>query len=215
MTQFIFIACLLFIIPLNAAETIETARTKKQTSITIPVYLPDGAPAKNLTVKISYRSMSHIRRRENQSAEITYITNDKGELSIPSSIYEHNMQNFYVFDIKGHALHIQAYYPLIELRLMPDQGFDGVLLDEKNQPIKNRKICVSQSIGIIWGQILIPKGINQTTTNDKGEFTMRQMILNSKEGTCLADVEFINEQSKIGLLLATKNQQSESKSLNL
>lgn len=172
---------------------------KKEIVKIIPVFLPNGSPAKNLSVTFSIYPMIPQGRTARYKTENTYKTNDKGEL-ILSSEKRYSTFDSYVIDVKGYALHIQAYHQLTRLDLMPDEGFDGLLLDKNDKPIKNRELCVSQSIGLIWGQILIPKGINQTTTNDKGEFTMRQMILNSKEYNCSADIEFINEQSKLGLL---------------
>lgn len=185
MIRFSFILFLLSLASLNA----QVAQKKS-----IPIVLPNGKPAKHLKITVSKRSLIHNAPDLKTKTE-TFQTDGDGRIHL-SEEWTQPIQ-FFVFDAPGFAIHIQAWVPLHKIQLVKDENIQGILVDKKDSPIKNTKICVSQSIGLIWGQIWIPKGINSTTTNDKGEFTLRKMVLNDvKNYSCFADIVRVSQQKK-------------------
>jgi len=181
------------------AEKPTESKPTKKVEQKILVKLPDGTPAKNIAINIStFPNFQHYN--ETDFSKYSTTTDEQGYLSIQLKnkkiLFKQALHSqSFIFDVKGYALHIQAYHPMKELQLTTDNGFHGVLLDTDKKPFKNRKVCVGQSIGIIWGSIHIPPNTNSTTTDENGKFTMRQMILNSSSGRCTAAIEFPEEQN--------------------
>ena len=170
----------------------------------IELFLPNGDIAKHIDVKVTL--LLGVGENADSLESENFKTTNKGILSIPKILKKKMASpgSTIVLDVKGYALHVQCWHQLSKLTLLKDEGVDGVYLDDTGKPLVNKKLCMSRGIGLIWGQVYVPSHFNEVTTNEKGEFTMRQVVLNdAKLYGCSADIVASGTKYKLDGGLAT------------
>jgi len=176
----------------------------------VQLLLPGGKPAANVEVTVSYYQYAGFGASPER-----FLKGETGEGGEAKNVDQLNVVKLkatklgvvdlenaqvastVIVDVAGYALHVHCYSHFGKtLQLFPDHRVTGRILYEDGTPVKHKTVCMGRGVGLIWGPIYLPRGLNPAVTDANGQFSMRQVVLlDGTQRGCQSDIVLKERQT--------------------